>query len=249
VETRERSRGVPAGIARAVLPALVAFFGIFFGLLGFLLNLLAAFGSLLGGPGRSLLRRIAALVGAASRVLTPQRALAVVVTGAAVLLALSQFADYRGVSIGTDAYSGVETVAPAPQVDREQTGDAHGYAMVPVAVLSLLLLGAALRGRWRLCRLIALAGVAAIAVGLIVDRPAGLDPGRTALAYDGAEANLLSGFYAQIFSGLLLAVSSLLLGRELRLSVAGARGPEERDRVSPARRLLGRRPRVGGAQA
>ena len=45
------------------------------------------------------------------RALTPVRVLAAVVAGAAVLLALSQFADYRGVSIGTDAYAEVATVA------------------------------------------------------------------------------------------------------------------------------------------
>ena len=122
---------------------------------------------------------------AASRIATPTRVLALVVAGAAVLLALSQYADYRSISIGNDAYSGVQTVAPPPETGRLPTGDAHSYVFVPIAILCLLSLAGALTGRWRLCRLITIAGVAAIVVAVLVDRPAGLDTGDAAFAFDG----------------------------------------------------------------
>ena len=58
----------------------------------------------------------------AERVVTPERAVAFVVIAAAIILAASQFVDYRGVEIGAPAYAGVESVAPAPQTDVETTG-------------------------------------------------------------------------------------------------------------------------------
>ena len=66
----------------------------------FVVNLGLAIAGAAAGPGRALLARLVAFGALVSRVLTPARALALVVAGGAVLLALSQFADYRGVSIG-----------------------------------------------------------------------------------------------------------------------------------------------------
>ena len=244
-ETRKRTRSVAPEIGKGLLKGAGAVFAIFFSVLGFFLGILLAVGAFVAGPGRAVLGRIRKIVDALSRQLTPARALAIVVAGAAVLLALSQFADYRSVSIGTDAYSGVETVAPAPEIERVATGEAHSYVFVPVAAAALLLLPFALRGRWRLCRLIALGGVAAVIVGLVVDRPAGLDPGEAALAFDGVKGTLLGGFYAELFAGALLAVSAMLLARELRAEVAAkpvreARSPRKKQRL----RLP--RPRPGG---
>jgi hypothetical protein len=247
-ETRKRTRDAAPGMAAGLLKLLGAVFAVFFDLVGFVLNLLIGIGAVLAGPGRTLLRRLRRLLDGLSRQLTPARALALAVAGAAVLLALSQFADYRSITISTDAYAAVETVAPPPEIERAATGDPHSYAFVPVAVVALLLLAAALRGRWKLCRLIALGGFAAIAVGLLIDRPAGLDIGEAALKFDGAEGRLLGGFYAQVFAGLLLLLTSLLLARELRLqAVTGpARSP------GPARsgqRLRLPRPRRGTEEA
>lgn len=247
-ETRKRSRGLPTRIGRTLNAGLVAFFGIFFDVVAFIFNVGLAVAALVAGPGRALLARLVAFVALVSRLLTPARALALVVAGGAVLLALSQFADYRGVSVGTDAYSDVSQVAPAPEIDRREAGEPHSYLLIPVALASLVLLAMAMRGRWRLCRLIALGGAAAIVVGLLVDRPAGLDPGDAAQAYQGVEASLLGGFYAQLFAGLLLAASALLLGRELKL--AAEAGPEPaRERRRAPRKLLRRRTRAEGARA
>ncbi len=47
-------------------------------------------------------------------------------------------------------------------------------------------------------------GVLTIAISLIVDAPKGLDEGATAVAYQGAEASLLGGFWVQLACGVLL---------------------------------------------
>ena len=65
-------------------------------------------------------------------------------------------------------------------------------------------------------------------VALIVDRPAGLDPGDAAIAFEGAKAKLIGGFYAQIAAGVLLIGSSSVLAREIRLAtVTGAAAARE----------------------
>ena len=232
-----------------LLVALGAVFALFFEVVGFVLNVLIAVGRLVAGPVGAVLRALDRAARAGSRLLTPTRALAIVVAGAAILLALSQYADYRSISIGNSAYSDVQTLAPAPETGRLPTGDAHSYVFVPVAIACLLLLGVATIGRrWRACRLIALAGFAAIVVALIVDRPAGLDPGDAAVSFEGVKATLVGGFYAQIAAGLLLIGSSTLLARELRLAGATRRatatGPE--DEAARERRPRRRAPGAEG---
>ena len=222
--TRKWAAATAPKAGRRLLAALAAVFALFFEVLGFFLNVLIAIGRRLAGPIGAVLRIAGRAARAGSRLLTPARALAIVVAGAAVLLALSQYADYRTVAIGNDAYSGVQSLAPAPETGRLPTGDAHSYVFVPVAIACLLLLAVATIGRrWRACRLITLAGIAAVLVALIVDRPAGLDPGDAAIAFQGVHATLIGGFYAQIAAGILLIGSSTLLARELRLAAAGAR--------------------------
>ena len=241
IETKKwgATNGPKAG--RALLVALGAVFALFFEVVGFVLNVLIAVGRLVAGPVGAVLRALDRAARAVSRLLTPTRALAIVVAGAAILLALSQYADYRSISIGNSAYSDVQTLAPAPETGRLPTGDAHSYVFVPVAIACLLLLGVATIGRrWRACRLIALAGFAAVVVALIVDRPAGLDPGDAAVSFEGVKATLVGGFYAQIAAGLLLIGSSTLLARELRLAGATRRATAAAPEDKAARE---RRPR------
>jgi uncharacterized membrane protein len=178
-----------------------------------LLGLLAVLAPYLQLAGRLLHRA----VGAASRVLTPSRAIALTAIGCALLLAASQFADYRGVGIGTEQYRGLESVAPAPEVDRRETGSAHSYLLLPAALLAIAALLLAVRTRrWRACRIAAAVGIAAILVSLLIDRPQGLDPGDAARDFVGVEATLLGGFWMQLFAGLALTLTSLLLASELR---------------------------------
>jgi hypothetical protein len=253
VETRKRIAVAAPKVGRRGLAILGAIFAIFFELLGFVLNVLIAAGRFVARPVGWVLVRLRRVTDAASRLLTPKRVLALVVAGAAVLLALSQYADYRSISIGNDAYSGVQNIAPPPETGRLPTGDAHSYIFVPIAILCLLSLAGALTGRWRLCRLITIAGVAAIVVAILVDRPAGLDAGDAAFAFDGVRATLLGGFYAQIAAGVLLIGSSSLLARELRLTGAteSAGQPERARSRREGRRALRRPPDpdAGGVRA
>ena len=247
--TRKWAAATAPKAGRRLLAALAAVFALFFEVLGFFLNVLIAIGRRLAGPIGAVLRIAGRAARGGSRLLTPARALAIVVAGAAVLLALSQYADYRSISIGNSAYSDVQTLAPAPETGRLPTGDAHSYVFVPVAIACLLLLAVATIGRrWRACRLITLAGIAAVLVALIVDRPAGLDPGDAAIAFQGVHASLIGGFYAQIAAGILLIGSSTLLARELRLAAAGARSRSRGDEPAARRarrRVARRRPEPG----
>ena len=226
----------------AILGALLA--GIF--------GVIAVVGRKLAPPARAAGRRARAVLQWFSKLLTPARGLLVAAIACAVLLALSQFADYRGISIGADAYDpGISSVAPAPEVERAETGSAHSYAFVPVAIVAVVLLVIAARTRrWRLCRLVVLIGVAAVVVAILIDRPAGLDEGTLNRDFTGVEAKLLGGFWMQIFAGAGLALTSFLLSGELRREAdarAGRPAPRPSRKRRSGRRLL--RGRAGGRTA
>jgi hypothetical protein len=172
----------------------------------------------------------------AERVVTPERTAAFVVVCAAIILAASQFVDYRGVEIGAPAYADVAAVAPAPQTDVETTGSVHGYAMVPVAVIVIAAALLALRGRWRVARVIPVLGALAIAVSLLLDARKGLQEGENAIAYQGAHAVLNEGFWLQLSSAAVLVVCGLLLARYAHARAAPV-GRRERDKRRPRRRL------------
>lgn len=160
-------------------------------------------------------RATAALEWAQAHVRPAYGAIAVAVAAAAVLAA-SQLIDYRGVNVGAPAYSEVDAVAPAPEVDRARTGAAHGWVGLPLAALALAVVAIAVRGRWAAARLLVPIGLAAIAVGFAVDARKGLDEGEVAIAYQGAEAVLLEGFWAQLAAGAALCVAGPLLAARLR---------------------------------
>jgi hypothetical protein len=203
----------------------------------------------LAGPVARIARRIGSALRSASRALTPARGILIAALGCTILLGLAQFADYRGVAIGVDDYAGVETVAPAPEVDRAELGSAHGYAMIPVALAVIaLLLVAVRRNRWQLCRITALVGLGVIAVSLLIDRPTGLDEGTLVNNFAGVEAQLLGGWWVQLFAGIGLALTSLLLAHEIRRAPTTAPGPISRRRRTgsqpPKRRRFGARSRA-----
>jgi hypothetical protein len=191
------------------------------------------------GPLLALVRAMGTAIRTAERVVTPRRAVAAVIVGAAVLLGVSQFVDYRGVGIGAPQYQGVEAVAPPPQTDREPSGAAHAYVLVPVALLAIGALGFALRGRWRLGRAISLLGLVGIAVSLLIDVRQGLDEGSAALRFEGAEAELIEGFWVQLASSAVLVAVGVLLSRYVRAEQrpaprAGHAAAGRRRRPAPA---------------
>ncbi|HEX2128193.1 MAG TPA: hypothetical protein VHF58_03145, partial [Solirubrobacterales bacterium] len=151
---------------------------------------------------------------------TPRRTLAAVGIAAAVALVASQWLDYRSVSVGTPAYQGeVDLVAPAPDVDRDRAGEAHAWVMLPIAALGALGVALAYARHPRAAWLTIASGLGAIAIAVGIDAPKGLDEGAAEVAYQGASAQLLEGFWAQIASGAALAgvgLLSLAYGRRER---------------------------------
>ncbi len=170
----------------------------------------------LRGPMLAVAAGARATVRAAERVVTPARAVGVVVLAAAIALIASQFVDYKGVEIGSGLYKGVESIAPAPQTDRATAGSAHLYVLIPCAVLAVAALAFAARGRWQAGRAVSLAGAAGIAVSLLVDLPKGLDEGATALGFEGAQARLVEGFWVQLAASAVLLVCGVLLAAYVR---------------------------------
>jgi hypothetical protein len=189
----------------------------------------------LRGPTVAAIATTRRLLAAAQREVTPQRAVAAVILAAAVVLAASQFVDYRGVRIGAPQYDPVQAVAPAPQVDRETAGNAHAYALLPLALVAIVAAAFALRGRWRLARIVTVVGLAGVAVSVLIDAPKGLQEGSSGIAFEGARAVLIGGFWAQVTSSAVLVICGLLLARYVRVASGEARGPSGR-RALPARR-------------
>lgn len=158
-----------------------------------------------------------ALLHFGQRHVTPARGVILVAIFAAVTLAVSQWLDYRGVSVGSDAYSGsVGAVAPAPDVETERAGEAHAWVMLPLALGAILVVVAAARKRPSLGHLLILVGAAAIAISLLIDMPQALDEGGAAVVYEGAEARLLDGFWVQLVTAGVLIACGALLPRYLR---------------------------------
>jgi hypothetical protein len=198
-------------------------------------------------PALAALWRLArAAVRIAERYVTPARAVVAVGLVAIGALAASQWLDYHSVSVGTDAYSGsVGAVAPPPEVESEIAGNAHGWVMLPLAAAALVALVAALTGRRRAAALLVPIGVLVIVIALVVDVPKGLDEGTAAVAYEGASASLLEGFWIQIAAAVVLIASGLLLPRYLRpvtATSAEPTGPTLFEKLAATVRKHARRP-------
>jgi hypothetical protein len=195
-------------------------------------------------------RRLRAAVPLGERVVTPARALAVVALAATLTLGASQFIDYRVVEIGAPSYTGVDTVAPAPEMGRETPRSAHGLTVLGIAVAAFFVTVFAIGGRWRIARLLPLFGVAVIVISLLVDAPQGLREGVAGTVYGGAEATLLGGFWAQLCSGITLVVTGPLLAAHLRSERASRHVRRTRRSTGPpaAAGALSTRPGGSGAE-
>ncbi len=174
--------------------------------------------------------------------LTPARVTLAVAGLTAVALAGSQFADYRGVTIGASAYANVEGVAGPPQVDVASAGSAHAWLGLPLAALAALIIAGCATGRWKLARMLIPVGVTVVVISLAIDRPKGLDAGDAAVAYDSVTAKLLGGFWSQLVSGVVLILLAPVLSRVLR-HARGDRQPAKERKINllSMRRLRSRR--------
>ena len=177
---------------------------------------------------RALGRAAGAAVRFGQRHVTPARGVAAVGLVAAGALAASQWLDYRSISIGADAYSGaVGDVAPPPLVDTEIAGHAHGWVMLPLALLALvaLVLATSARRRRRIAWALIPIGIAVIAISLAVDAPKGLD--------EGARGARLRGREGEPARGLLDADRHRRGARRLRAAAAALPAPGAGRRRGP----------------
>lgn len=185
---------------------------------------------------RRLCALLVRLASAASEVITPARAAAVVLIAAGACLVVSQFIDYRAVEIGQPGYAGLPQVAQAPTVEARSAGAAHAYLLVPVGLAAIAVgLLALVRERRNLGLLVAALGLISVAVILLVDLPAGLDEGSQTSRFAGATAVLEDGFFAELAAAGGMVLGGLLYYARpcrIRISLSG--------RVARARR---RRPR------
>ncbi len=181
----------------------------------------------------------------AQGVATPARVTVVVALVCAIAIAGSQWTDLSATSTGIDAYEGLEEVVTAPDVATESVGSAHAWVGVPLALIAALLIIGSARGRPKLARLIIPVGIAVVAVSLLIDRPAGLDEGNDAVAYENVTTELLPGFWAQLVSGAVLILLAAVLIRVLQPEHS-ARRPAREDQTrskGPLARLRARGPR------
>jgi len=177
------------------------------------------------------------LATAASEVLTPARAAALVLIAAGALLAVSQFIDYRAVEIGQPGYAGLPQVAAVPTAAARTAGDAHAYLLVPIGLAAIVVgfLGL-VRERRNLGLLVAALGLVSIAVILLVDLPAGLDEGAQTSRFAGATAVLEDGFFAELAAAGGMVLAGLLYYARpcrIRISLSGRAARARRRRPRP----------------
>jgi hypothetical protein len=193
---------------------------------------------------RALGRGAAKAATASATVLTPRRAIGLVLAASGALLVISQFIDYHGVQIGeqVDLSGGIKS-APPPTVDLQTAGHAHSYVLVPVGAIAVAL-GLVLIWRGgRAARVAALgaivAGAASVAVILLIDLPHGHDVGTLSSRFASASAVLEKGFTAELaaagamlLSGLLYIARPCLIRINLSGRAASARRRRPRRRAS-----------------
>jgi hypothetical protein len=207
---------------------------------------------------RRLLRTRDLAIQAATRgsaVLTPQRAIGLVIVASAACLAVAQFVEYRAVEVGQPGYAGLAAAEP-PRVAAETAGAAHAYLLLPVAALAALLGLAAMRRRRSPRRradkgtpsavigpsavLVFGLGALALGVALLIDMPAGLDAGAETSRFSGATAVLFDGFYAEIAAAAGLMLGGALLSRARKPRLARTQGVRRSARTSFVRKQGGR---------
>jgi len=186
---------------------------------------------------RRLCRLLVRLATAASGVVTPARAAAVVLIAAGSLLAVSQFIDYRAVEIGRPGYAGLPGLATVPTEAVRTAGEAHAYLLVPIGMAAVAIgLLALVRERRNLGLLVAALGLVSVAVILLVDLPAGLDEGSQTSRFAGATAVLEDGFFAELAAAGGMVLGGLLYYARpcrIRISLSGRAARARRRRPRP----------------
>jgi hypothetical protein len=158
--------------------------------------------------------------------------LAIAAVAGALLLLAATLATIIQIKVGTST--------KAAGADTSQSGwDRHGPALIVLSLLALGLLVPALRGARTAMAGLAAAGVAALAIAMIWDRPHVHDTGSVGDVYAEAQADPASGYYLETLGGALLLLSGGAL------LVLGPAPTAERER--PPRRAAVEKPDAGGA--
>ena len=248
LETRRLLRPVVApilGLVNWVAPYITRSLLFVVKLFAALLALIAEAGAVtvrwLVDHGTALARGTYALL---ERHVTPLSTVAFVGLAAAVGLGVSQFFDYHGVAVDVPYYSGsTGVVAPPPMTGQETAGSAHLWLLLPLAGAAAVLVVLTYLGRRRLAGAVAVCGVLGVAMTLAIDLPQGLNAGRPGLAFYGAQAQLLQGFWAELACSALLIASGGLLALYSRNVAESRRG---RRRVGAGSRTRTAQTDVGG---
>ena len=167
------------------------------------------------------------------RHVTPLGTVAFVGLAAAVGLGVSQFFDYHGVAVDVPNYTGhTGVVAPPPMTGQASAGSAHLWVLLPLAGAAFVLVVLTYLGRTRLAGAVAVCGLLGLAVALAIDLPAGLKAGRPGLAFYGAQAELLEGFWAELACSAILVACGGLLALYSRDVAASRRGQRRSRRAA-----------------
>jgi hypothetical protein len=157
-------------------------------------------------------------------VLTLRLVLTVTGLAGAVLLLVASFTSVIDITVGT--------TSKVLDADTAQSGwDRHGPALVLLALLTVFLLSAALRGSRVAMAGLLVCGIVALAIPTIWDRPHIHDTGSVGDVYASAVANPGTGYYLETLGGALVLLSGgalLVLGRtpiRERAPAAEAPGP------------------------
>ena len=138
---------------------------------------------------------------------------------ACVLLAVAEFLDLNSIRIITVTEEGISV------------GSNHSYALLVIAVAAAVMAYGAFRGSRPAGVALAVLGIAALAIVLLVDLPEVDEEGLYGRDYERAEAQAESGFYVETAGAILLLFTGVLtavLGR------GRPTAPRARDSRSPA---------------
>lgn len=152
-----------------------------------------------------------------------RRAAALLALAGVVALAAAEFTTVYEVTVGS-----------LEVVKRSATGgENHGYALLVIAALAVVMTAAALRGARPPALALVVLGVVAVVIALVVDLPDTRGSGELpeSLAYEQAQARAGTGFGLELAGGVLLAAAGavlLLAARQQSRTDARTR-PRKRD--------------------
>jgi hypothetical protein len=125
-----------------------------------------------------------------------------------LLAALAGVAALVAATLATVIRITVGTTTRLASLDTELTGwDRHGPALLVVAGFALVMLVGVLRGARPAMAAVAVCGVVALAIAVVVDLPRLDDTGQVGALYSDASAGPEAGFWLELCGGALLLVA------------------------------------------